>query len=127
MNGYREFEKKLERLRSGGALYAVERIQVLLSMGLPNDPETWEIAYKKAKTKFGIKRNGKKDPECAIRQEILKADLEVGVIKKEPCRVCGTTKRVCGHHPNYNDVHRVEWLCFRHHMEEHRRLKQQVS
>lgn len=43
--------------------------------------------------------------------------------KKQPCQVCGTTKWIHGHHPDYSKPLEVIWLCAKHHKEEHARLK----
>lgn len=42
-----------------------------------------------------------------------------GRLVRGPCEVCGTTKRVQGHHDDYRRPLVVRWLCFKHHMEHH--------
>lgn len=42
-----------------------------------------------------------------------------GRLVRGPCEVCGTTKRVHGHHDDYRKPLSVRWLCFKHHMEHH--------
>jgi hypothetical protein len=44
-----------------------------------------------------------------------------GLLKREPCAVCGETKKIHAHHENYNLPLRVIWLCAKHHKEYHRR------
>ena len=61
----------------------------------------------------------KKYPEkYKARQEVLKA-LKKGILKKEPCEVCGSLK-VEAHHEDYNKPLEVNWLCSRHHKERER-------
>lgn len=53
-----------------------------------------------------------------VRDAVLRGD-----ITREPCRDCGT-KKVDGHHPDYNKPLEVIWLCRRHHIEEHKRMRE---
>lgn len=34
---------------------------------------------------------------------------------RQPCRVCGTTKQIEAHHPDYSKPLDVEWYCRLHH------------
>ena len=42
-----------------------------------------------------------------------------GQLDRGPCRDCGTTENVHGHHPDYSDPWRVIWLCAPCHRHEH--------
>jgi len=54
-------------------------------------------------------------------RDMFKWVVRSGKIKRQPCKVCGTTDRVQGHHTDYNKPLDVEWLCLKHHrMEEGR-------
>ena len=48
--------------------------------------------------------------------------LQTGRLKKYPCLVCGE-KQVQAHHRNYDKPFIVMWLCRKHHIEEHIRIK----
>ena len=43
--------------------------------------------------------------------------LRDGRLKKEPCELCGTRKRVQAHHDDYSKPLAVCWLCFKCHRE----------
>jgi len=45
--------------------------------------------------------------------------VKTGVLIREPCHVCKTTKRVEGHHNNYRKPLDVIWVCRKHHLELH--------
>jgi hypothetical protein len=51
-------------------------------------------------------------------RSLLHYYLRQGLIKKEPCEVCGDPV-VDGHHPDYNESLDVIWLCKKHHKELH--------
>lgn len=38
-----------------------------------------------------------------------------GLLKRQPCEVCGTTDQVEKHHGDYSKPLQVRWLCRRHH------------
>jgi hypothetical protein len=46
--------------------------------------------------------------------------LETGELKRTPCEVCGTNKRIEAHHTDYTKHLEVRWLCIKHHRELHR-------
>jgi len=47
---------------------------------------------------------------------------EDGIIKKEPCCICGN-KKVESHHFDYKNPKDIIWLCNKHHNELHQYLK----
>ena len=49
--------------------------------------------------------------------------VEQGIIKRQPCEVCGNGNGQ-GHHPDYSKPLEVIWLCQTHHSEKHRELKE---
>lgn len=48
-----------------------------------------------------------------------------GELLPQPCEVCGKAK-VEGHHDDYNEPLKVRWLCKRHHLDCHIRLRKAV-
>jgi len=44
--------------------------------------------------------------------------IKKGLLKKEPCEICGKIK-VVAHHPDYSKPLKVIWLCHKHHMAIH--------
>ncbi|WP_032907480.1 hypothetical protein [Mesorhizobium sp. LNHC252B00] len=50
----------------------------------------------------------------------LDAAIRRGLVKREPCRICGEPK-TDGHHANYRKPADVDWLCRKHHKLVHRR------
>ena len=61
----------------------------------------------------------KANPEKARAHKAVYRAILAGVIKRLPCAVCGTTKRVHGHHPDYANPLNVIWLCPPHHKKAH--------
>jgi len=57
------------------------------------------------------------------RQARYKAVLarSKGELKRQPCEVCGTTKKVEAHHLDYENPLDVNWLCFEHHRDWHQK------
>lgn len=51
----------------------------------------------------------------------LAAAIRRGLVKRQPCSVCGTTDNVDGHHFSYEKPADVTWLCRLHHVQTHRR------
>lgn len=48
--------------------------------------------------------------------------LKSGLLKKEPCGRCRTTKNVHAHHEDYSRPLNIVWLCQAHHRERHKEL-----
>lgn len=44
-----------------------------------------------------------------------------GIIKRQPCEVCGTVENIDAHHSDYHRPLAVRWLCRRHHVAEHKK------
>lgn len=45
--------------------------------------------------------------------------IRKGTLERKPCAVCGTTKKVQAHHPDYRQPLEVIWLCQTHHLKVH--------
>lgn len=54
----------------------------------------------------------------AIARIALKRAVRNGAIVRGPCTVCGDPNTE-GHHHDYSKPLEVEWLCFKHHREDH--------
>ena len=63
----------------------------------------------------------KRHPEKIMAQNRLNYAVKMGRIKRLPCEICGTTKKVHAHHVSYEpkDWYNVRWLCFVCHEIEH--------
>jgi len=53
--------------------------------------------------------------------QMIKRLIIKGIIKKEPCILCGENNS-SAHHPDYTKPLEVVWLCQKHHSEKHRRI-----
>lgn len=62
-------------------------------------------------------------PEKYAARTTLGNAVRDGRIKKGPCEICGSTKRIHGHHDDYAKPLDVRWLCPKHHSEHHKKLK----
>lgn len=61
-----------------------------------------------------VKEYNRKYPERRKARETVKQALYKGILKKEPCVVCGVDK-VQAHHPDYSKPIDIIWLCPSHH------------
>ena len=57
---------------------------------------------------------------CVWAHSCLAAAIRRGLLKRQPCSVCGDPK-ADGHHPDYDKPAAVVWLCRLHHKRAHRR------
>jgi hypothetical protein len=73
----------------------------------------------KAVLKKSIRSWIEKNPKKYISHMIVNTAIKYGVIKIEPCKICGESKKVHAHHPDYDRPFDVIWLCPTHHTEEH--------
>ncbi len=67
-------------------------------------------------------KNYNLDPINMARKSVhdmLNSYVRMGIVKKEPCSVCGNTNSQ-GHHNDYTKPLEVTWLCSKHHMKLHR-------
>jgi hypothetical protein len=42
-----------------------------------------------------------------------------GTLVRQPCEVCGTTRKIDAHHDDYSKPLEVRWLCRSHHRQHH--------
>lgn len=81
-----------------------------------NDP--WrKIQIKEVTTDWRIA-----NPLAYKAHTILNNAVRDGKIIKQPCKVCGDTFRIHGHHKDYNKPLEVEWYCAKHHHQHHNPL-----
>ncbi|WP_287244215.1 hypothetical protein [Mesorhizobium sp.] len=66
------------------------------------------------------------NPQAVWAHQALRSALNRGLVIQEPCEVCGALVAEA-HHPDYDRPMDVRWFCRRHHKQEHRRLKCEVS
>lgn len=63
-------------------------------------------------------RNGRaRNPERKLVRQIVTHAMRSGKLTRKPCRICGSTKKIQAHHPDYSRPLDVEWLCFVCHRE----------
>jgi hypothetical protein len=59
-----------------------------------------------------------RNPEKHLARKFVKAGIELGYFKREPCEICGNVKSEA-HHISYTGSFNIKWLCKKHH-EEHK-------
>ena len=64
------------------------------------------------------------NPEKRAASLLLNNAIKYGRIKKEPCKICGSTKRIHGHHNDYSKPLDVIWLCPQHHTDLHKYINE---
>jgi hypothetical protein len=76
--------------------------------------------YRCKKCDNRLRDNSKRSrrPEQIQARESLSKAIKRGIIKRQPCEVCGNP-RSHGHHPDYSRPLDVKWLCQPHHQQEH--------
>lgn len=61
------------------------------------------------------RRQRKKHPERERAHAAVARAIKKGLLVRGPCEVCGTTRRVQGHHDDYSKPLEVRWLCVMDH------------
>ena len=77
--------------------------------------------YRKENGYYNEQNSKNRYPEKQHARSLLYYAVKKGVIKKEPCSVCGK-KKSQGHHDNYFKPLEVIWLCPLHHAERHKKI-----
>lgn len=62
----------------------------------------------------------RKYPKKAKAHKWVTSAVKRGVLKRQPCEVCGCTDHIEAHHDNYDAPKDVRWLCQAHHLEWHK-------
>ncbi len=68
------------------------------------------------------KRWRERNPLAAWAHVALQSAIRRGLISRQPCEECGDPQ-TDAHHPDYTRPAHVQWLCRKHHKEEHRRIR----
>lgn len=70
----------------------------------------------------------RKEQRVKVRaRDIMTMAVLNGKLKRMPCEVCGSTKRIHGHHEDYSKPLEVKWLCALHHQERHTEIKKNLK
>ena len=69
---------------------------------------------------------GKNKHKKAAQQRVFKA-LKSGKLKKENCKVCGSSENIQAHHPDYSRPLEVVWLCHTHHQKNHVKTRKSAN
>jgi hypothetical protein len=83
--------------------------------------EKYKAKTKEQKTRINEikKRWDLANPEKRNAHIKLRRALLSGLLKKQPCAVCGSTKFIHAHHEDYSKPLEVIWLCSKHHRQVH--------
>ena len=81
--------------------------------------ETSEHARNRS-SQYKERHPDKTDAHYAVSNAVRK-----GYLIKQPCEVCGTMENIQAHHEDYAKPLDVRWLCQKHHMELHRKVKEE--
>jgi hypothetical protein len=52
-------------------------------------------------------------------QALSQRAIKLGVLVRQPCEICGSTRYVQGHHDDYGKPLDIRWLCQSHHQQWH--------
>ena len=83
----------------------------------------WSITKnaKLLQSKYRISMDGKYPQKRQARNMINRAVQNGQIIKPSECSVCGSTKRLDGHHADYSKPMKVKWVCRGCHSDIHKR------
>jgi hypothetical protein len=86
--------------------------------------------YNKAwRKKYGYMNESKwkkSNPIKVKAEAAVQAYIKAGKMRRLPCQICGENKSVA-HHPTYNEVLNVIFLCHKHHREIHYRTVKKIE
>lgn len=86
------------------------------------EQERFARPQRKAQMMVYARRRRKHHPEKDRAYRAVANAICAGVLKRQPCGVCGEIK-VQAHHNDYNKPLDVQWLCFRHHRQAHGQMQ----
>ena len=73
---------------------------------------------RKAQAKASRRRRRQRHPEKERARLKTRRAIARGILQRQPCEVCGDTQ-VQAHHVDYSQPLQVQWLCFKHHRQQH--------
>lgn len=68
------------------------------------------------------RRRRQNHPERDSARDTVGRAIKNGKLKRQRCNVCGTSRKVEAHHPDYTKPLDVVWLCFTHHRAAHNQM-----
>lgn len=69
-----------------------------------------------------LKREYDKNGHYTFKQRVralTRSYIKAGILVRQPCEVCGATKKIEAHHDDYTKPMDIRWLCKQHHDEFH--------
>lgn len=114
--------RKEERYKIERERYRRKRNQILEKHKVYSKTEKGKEARKKTACKSAKRHKLRTRAGAIVRQHLL-----LGKIKKQPCRICGTTKNIHAHHDDYSQPLKIKWFCRRHHFIYHNKIKKNFS
>jgi hypothetical protein len=118
---------------------AVKHAEILAA-----DPDRWELELErhriksrkyreegrkkpipKAVKRAVARRHLQKYPERHFARRALAAAVKSGLLKRQPCEVCGNADSEA-HHDDYSKPLDVMWLCPKHHAERHVEMRRKA-
>jgi hypothetical protein len=76
--------------------------------------ENYKIAISKSSKKYRAN-----NPNKYVATNMVNNAIRDKKLFKQPCEVCGKTKKIHGHHDDYAKPLNVRWLCDEHHKQWH--------
>ena len=67
-------------------------------------------------------RHRKKHADRLKARNTLNYAITSGVLQRDICAICGSSNAEI-HHPNYRVPNNIYWLCNKHHLEQHGKIK----
>jgi len=111
------YQKNTEQVKSRAGIYYQKNKD---KIRLKNKQNRTELSKKAIKNYHSNPDRKKK----TIMRSALNKEFERGNVKKEKCGICGVTENLEFHHEDYNNPKKYKFLCKRHHLEEHKNIKQ---
>lgn len=82
----------------------------------------FQRAERKANIRIYRRARRLRSPEKDAARAAVSRAVKSGLLKREPCEVCGNEKAQA-HHKDHSKPLDVQWLCFKHHRQIHGQLR----